>query len=878
MESERKIVVTLKYIQTLQSENAMLKSENEKLKNAPTLQFRDFLGSSLEQDKQPKKRRRHSLTDLYEDSDSNSSEENIDSQSPHSKRNLQNEDSSTRSRQLKQKLIRKSSLVAGSTSLTPFGDEINHILPKANINFKELESNSMEYGMAHNFLIRSEDQFILESRIPNQSPMKVELGLPSYDLALEYLDAFNTFLGECFYFINVGRFKCSLYKVYSNVSPKTAISREDVLFYTSLLLVLAIGKMYHAGQGKSFKITDNSEESESFPGLGFFNKSTYIINFAFNALQMGQCTVENVQALLLYSFYHQVVDASSGHYLISGITMRTALVLGMHKDLGKNTLNRYELEHRRRLWWTLYAVDRYCSAKSGFPLSIPDETITTELPADIPSSILTSDACRYDEFPNSSYITQFIRISQIFSSMIVRLYQNKPSSDIIPIILSILSEVYQWRKDLPDSLKVDYTQDNVKTSRSISNIHSEYFRCINLTIRPLLLYFVRKRLRSRNKKPGPIDLSKNSKDIITLLNASLQASIQTLRSHNYLLGQTLLAKFGYLDREYITSAMSTLVLFNVAFGVHGSASQHINIGLNLLSEMANAGNKNAGCRREQTMHLIHTFEKHGIPAHHFPSMTPPQLPKSEPNTQIPGSADHIQNPGSSSSSQSKPEIMVNNSFHSSATMKSKDPDSSHFKKDYTMGKPPPLLDPTGLNTQGGVFNAGMINRANTSEQKDERNEGAPLPLPSLSRLHQEPHEDLNQYEKIHLPPPSPQGLTTSLLSSPSTTGSSLTEAENAKNLENCKQQMLPTSEYKSHDENVPSERYPQNFMLLNQNGPDMFDLGNVNPLSFFRHTSNSLGLPMNLFGQDAQSTLLQPGNNDNLNRSEEHTSELQSLE
>jgi proline utilization trans-activator len=835
IESERKIVVTLKYIQTLQNENSDLKAELKSLKKTANVTKRNIKLEEYEEHEDIIKRPR-----LSKSSSSHSLKSNdIDTESVYN------------STKLDKDIVRKSSLVAGSTSMTEFGDEINQIFPTANVSFKELDEQTENMRPTLVYMLRNEDQFIVQSRQPDQNPINVELDLPPYQLALKYYAAFNVFLGECFYFFNDGRLKTELYNIYFNYTSEYQLSRERILKVTSILMILAIGKMYYVGQ-------NTTTPSPFFPGMEYFNTATFVINFAHTSLQTGICSVDNVQALLLYAFYHQIVDAASGHFLLAGLAMRGALVIGMHNDTGKETMNRYELEHRRRLWWTLYAIDRYCSAKFGFPLSIPDEAITTELPSNIQGNILRDNNTKFDVFPDPTNIIQFIRISQIFSSMMVRIYQQKIHSDIVPIILSVLSELYQWRKSLPDALKVDYTKETIETSRNVVNIHSEYFRCINLTIRPLLLYFVRKRLRSIRVKRAPIDLTRYSTDIMTLLNASLRASIQTIRSHNHLLSMSLLAKFGYLDREYIYSAISTLILFNVAFGVHGSASQQINVGLSLLSDMARVGNKNAARRKEQTLHLISTFEKNGIPSHHFP---PPSSNNQPTTTSSLASLNRIYSaPPSKKPIERLPSISQSPNNNPKPELP-----SSSSRSIHNLPPPPSVRRPSESSINNFDKKAEMVTKKESVGGFNSKGNEQPVSLPSISRLQQQTPEYIAQYDNVSLPPPSPQGTgvnsTQSLTHSPQNDNFSNYNISNASKANSSPQQsqreVSPASDATSGSANTP-ERYTQNFMLLNQNGPDMFDFTIRNFNTFFRHTSNSLGLPENFFDHNAQENLIQP--------------------
>jgi proline utilization trans-activator len=60
--------------------------------------------------------------------------------------------------------------------------------------------------------------------------------------------------------------------------------------------------------------------------------------------------------------------------------MRIALSLGMNRASPPGYLDYVEYRRRRRLWWTLYVIDRKLSTIMGVPFSIKDEDIDISLP------------------------------------------------------------------------------------------------------------------------------------------------------------------------------------------------------------------------------------------------------------------------------------------------------------------------------------------------------------------------------------------------------------------------------------------------------------------------------------------------------------------
>jgi proline utilization trans-activator len=60
--------------------------------------------------------------------------------------------------------------------------------------------------------------------------------------------------------------------------------------------------------------------------------------------------------------------------------VRIALSLGMNREAPPGCLSLREYQRRRRLWWTLYIIDKKLSTTVGAPLSIQDEDIDISLP------------------------------------------------------------------------------------------------------------------------------------------------------------------------------------------------------------------------------------------------------------------------------------------------------------------------------------------------------------------------------------------------------------------------------------------------------------------------------------------------------------------
>lgn len=492
--------------------------------------------------------------------------------------------------------------------------------------------------------------------------LSVNFTLPSYSYAILLVDTFINYNDGCFYFFNEGLVKKFLMNLYSgntsenkkiikrNISPhvgpaddENTIKKDtdddtilETIWFCKILLIFAIGEMYLGTEsdthieklkqermiayrkGKNKK--KDSSKRNTLPGSGFFYQASELFTGLFASGAVDNITKDGgIEVMLLYAFYLQVADCTIASYFYFGLALRSTLILGWHVDADMENLNRFELEHRRRIWWTVYMYERMLSSKAGLPLSFADDSVSTELPFDFTINLEDfprdeNDVRGYYIFPSAEYINNCVTITQINAIILSSLYTKQPTANILPVVSDLVQRLFNWKNSLPEFLVVDFSKDDVKISRLIVNLITEYFQGMNLAVRPLLFHFATKKLKelqvqSQNKY---VDLSKYSKNVLTLLNASFQASINTIKSIWALLPQNMVALFGWMDREYLFTSASTLILFNASFGVHDATRDHLDHALTVFMKMKRLGNYPAALRRAQLLKLIKVLDYNGV--------------------------------------------------------------------------------------------------------------------------------------------------------------------------------------------------------------------------------------------------------------------------
>jgi len=661
IEADKKIVVSMKYLSKLHDDIARLKKDNAMLRN----NIKDEEKKNLIPPAQPIEQ--NSFANNIRYSQNNDIQENAN--------NFSNEviqpSLDKYGRLIQSRTGEK--VYVGSSSMTLFGLEIQNMVPSfvssslfpnstqtspdgspATTNTpKPHISETTEHSKRETEILEKEGNAykITLAKTNTRPGMSINFTLPSYSYAMLLVDTFINYNDGCFYFFNEGLVKKFLMNLYSGktVENKNILKRNisltrgpaqdensikkdtdddtilETIWFCKILLIFAIGEMYLGTESDTHrdltKEKKKTKKRNTLPGSGFFYQASELFTGLFASGAIDNITKDGgVEVMLLYAFYLQVADCTIASYFYFGLALRSTLILGWHVDADKENLNRFELEHRRRIWWTVYMYERMLSSKAGLPLSFADDSVSTELPidfnidlSDFPKS--ENDVRGFYIFPSAEYINNCVTITQINAIILSSLYTKQPKVNILPVVSDLVHKLMTWKTLLPEFLRVDFSVENFRVSRLIVNLMTEYFQGMNLAVRPLLFHFATKKLKElqvENSLNKYVDLSKYSKNVLTLLNASFQASINTIKAIWALVPENMVALFGWMDREYLFTSASTLILFNASFGVHEATIQHLDHALVIFTRMKKLGNYPAALRRAQLLKLIKVLDFNGV--------------------------------------------------------------------------------------------------------------------------------------------------------------------------------------------------------------------------------------------------------------------------
>lgn len=227
---------------------------------------------------------------------------------------------------------------------------------------------------------------------------------------------------------------------------KTISSTDIVDRYVrgKLLALFALGEVY------SRRV---AAQAAQFPGLSFFIQACDIVR-----IPPERPTMHVVELALLLALYSYNLNRRHTAYFYATSAVRSAVVMGLNMNVSEDLYpDRLAREHRTRLWWTAYVLDRTCCSKTGLPASIADDDIIIDQPSD-------TDLEGLADFEGAEYIMKSIALARLSQRTRQQLYsRRKHHSSFSQRVQAILIDITRWMETLPVHLQLENKTDSPKS-------------------------------------------------------------------------------------------------------------------------------------------------------------------------------------------------------------------------------------------------------------------------------------------------------------------------------------------------------------------------------------------------------------------------------
>ncbi|KAI8249645.1 hypothetical protein K4K53_013135 [Colletotrichum sp. SAR 10_77] len=445
--------------------------------------------------------------------------------------------------------------------------------------------------------------FYEPSALPSRrETARTRVRLPPIDIARRLFAAQYTYIGTIFSFTDPKeKFDRLLTEAYRG--PPDPSDKEACLSYAKVLIILAFGQLYSVNQWVDFR---------GPPGFEYF---THALNLLPDTHEEG--SILCVETLALIGYFMQNMNRRDAAFLYIGMALRMAISLGLHHEAGYSptpttlqgqdanpeSIDHDTREHRRRVWWSVYSLDRILSVKSGNPITIQDEDIGVDLP---------SRLSREAEYCPAVVLRHYTELSRILGEIHNTIYRRtsktapKSGQRLMASVQGIILGLSKWNQDLPDDLRFDPARLSI--SRESVSTFAHYYQCINMTARPLLFHVVQKRLKRIRSSNDPGEKERDwkaglSQTTVRVIDMCIGAAQDTINMMTVAAQRDLVATYGYMDGEHVFSASIVLVMVCVVFPTNASNMLAMNAGLDLLRGMGERGNSYMGARYELLANL-----------------------------------------------------------------------------------------------------------------------------------------------------------------------------------------------------------------------------------------------------------------------------------
>ncbi|KAI0526635.1 fungal-specific transcription factor domain-containing protein [Xylaria bambusicola] len=247
-----------------------------------------------------------------------------------------------------------------------------------------------------------------------------------------------------------------------NTTPVQQLTKAERFGLFKLYMVYAIGAM----------LIQLTERNTPTPPENYYMTA---LQHLFTARESK--TTQNVEAMVLLVLYH-IRSSSYGIWYMIGLAMRTCIDLGLHTRRHESNLDHNTIQMRRRLFWSVYSLERTIAICLGRPLSIPDRQIDVDLPLDPEdeawSEITPTPPVKKRSFSMAIWLFKMRRIESRIQFSIYR--ADKPLS-------ALTSKMNQLYQDL-ESWKTSLTERFGDVDLNYPMLH--YHRAVRLLIQPFL--------------------------------------------------------------------------------------------------------------------------------------------------------------------------------------------------------------------------------------------------------------------------------------------------------------------------------------------------------------------------------------------------------
>ncbi|KAL6915573.1 hypothetical protein FSST1_007068 [Fusarium sambucinum] len=323
----------------------------------------------------------------------------------------------------------------------------------------------------------------------------------------------------------------------------------DMLSTCKLFALFALGEAYS---------TRTCQTEDKFPGIRFYISATRMLR-----VLCEEPKIDCVEIMIMLSIYSRAMNRRHSAYCIAGYAVRFCIIIGLHLNISPQQLPDRELrEHRTRVWWSAYILDRSWASTLGKPISIQDDDIDVNMPSEL-QSLPPSDTASNEDFADTDNFSASIRLANLGAKITASLYSRRShQTPFSSRVQQALQDLSHWLQGLPDPLRKCIEHVPPGSTMHAITLHLYFNQCMILASRPILLHVLRSRRGSSmgTLEPGTESISASA---MALSEACVECARRSYRvlSDSWINGS--FPTFDYTYTQYLFSVAIVLAISSV---------------------------------------------------------------------------------------------------------------------------------------------------------------------------------------------------------------------------------------------------------------------------------------------------------------------------
>ncbi|KAE8378638.1 fungal-specific transcription factor domain-containing protein [Aspergillus bertholletiae] len=314
---------------------------------------------------------------------------------------------------------------------------------------------------------------------------------PPHAIASFLLSVLIKHATDIFFYVDQGEFALEIHQFYTDpISPL----RSDSSFVCLAMAAFALASQWTTLE-KPEGYQPNVGLERSDRGKIFFDHARTLMPDI-----IERPCLRSVQAPFVLGVYLMPGSAIGSSYVYLGLAIRKALALDLHQDVDDQIMNEREIEVRRRLWWSLYSLERCTTVKLNRPRSISAAAITTPIPSLLPA------LDRSQRFDNLGFQLAYMRLVRVLDQ--ISDPELGSTGDEVALYARYESDLQEWKRSLPVEFKLQDIDPQDSRYRAVFHLYLNYYYAWITIGKASLVSVVRAKLRSCATTSQPPHISK----------------------------------------------------------------------------------------------------------------------------------------------------------------------------------------------------------------------------------------------------------------------------------------------------------------------------------------------------------------------------------